>query len=234
MVTDLLLKLENVFNVSPGMGLLVSFLAGILAGFSPCVYPLIPITTGVIGAHSVSSKTKGFSLSLIFVLGVAFTYTLLGVLASVLGIFLARFFINPVTYAILGIVFLIFGFSLLDIVRLNFLASLPGYKFKGGLFSLFILGAVSALAIAPCNFPVLGSILTLIAVKKDVLYGAMALFIFAFGYSFLLLIVGTFTSVIVRLPKQGQWLIIIKRITGVVLFVMGGYFLWRAYVLWHQ
>ena len=63
MVTDLLLKLENVFNVSPGMGLLVSFLAGILAGFSPCVYPLIPITTGVIGAHSVSSKTKGFSLS---------------------------------------------------------------------------------------------------------------------------------------------------------------------------
>jgi cytochrome c-type biogenesis protein len=234
MVTDLLLKLEDIFNASPGMGLLVSFLAGILAGFSPCVYPLIPITTGVIGAHSVSSKAKGFTLSLIFVLGVAFTYTLLGVLASVLGIFLARFFINPVTYAVLGIVFLVFGFSLFDVIKLNFFASLPGYRYKGGFFSLFILGAVSALAIAPCNFPVLGSILTMIAVKKDVLYGAIALFIFAFGYSFLLLIVGTFTSVIVRLPKHGQWLVTIKRITGFILFLMGGYFLWRAYILWHQ
>ena len=233
MVTDLLLKLEDVFNASPGMGLLVSFLAGILAGFSPCVYPLIPITTGVIGAHSVSSKAKGFTLSLIFVLGVAFTYTLLGVLASVLGIFLARFFINPVTYAVLGVVFLIFGFSLFGIIKFNFFTSLPGYKYKGGLFSLFMLGAVSALAIAPCNFPVLGSILTMIAVKKDVFYGALALFIFAFGYSFLLLIVGTFTSVIVRLPKQGHWLITIKKITGTMLFLMGGYFLWRAYVLLH-
>jgi len=233
MVTDLLLKLEGLFNSSPAMGLLVSFLAGILAGFSPCVYPLIPITTGVIGARSVSSKAKGFTLSLIFVLGVAFTYTLLGVLASVLGIFLARFFINPATYAVLGVVFLVFGFSLFDIIKFNFLKSPAGYQYKGGSFSLFLLGAISALAIAPCNFPVLGSILTMIAVKKDVLYGGLALFIFAFGYSFLLLIVGTFTSVIVRLPKQGHWLIIIKKITGVILFLMGGYFLWRAYVLLH-
>ena len=80
------------------------------------------------------------------------------VLASVLGIFLARFFINPVTYAVLGVVFLIFGFSLFDNIKLNFFGSLPGYKYRGGLVSLFILGAVSALAIAPCNFPVLLSI----------------------------------------------------------------------------
>lgn len=228
MATGLLDHLEKIFNSSPALGLLASFLAGVLVSFSPCVYPLVPVTLGVIGARSVNSRARGFLLSLIFVLGIACAYTLLGVMASLLGIFLAKFFLNYYSYLILAIVFFLFGLALLDIVKIPVLALPVGYSRNSGWISLFGLGFLSALAITPCVFPVMGSILSVISARQNVLYGATALFLFSLGYGSLLLIVGTFSSFLVRLPKSGAWLIIIKRILAVTLILAAGYFGWKS------
>jgi len=229
MFENILIGLEKVFNSSPFLGLGASFLAGILVSFSPCIYPLIPITLGIAGIENATTKLRGFTISLTFVLGVAFIYTCLRIATSILGMLLCNFFINPVTYLALVLIFSFLGVVLLFEIKIN----IPFFTFnyecsrKKELFSIFILGAVSGLALIPCNFPVLGAILSIIALKKNILYGGIALFIFSLGYGTILIILGTFTSLIRRLPKQGLWLIIVRKVIGLIFLAMAGYFLFK-------
>ena len=224
MLDELLLQLEQIFITSPGWGLGVSFLAGLLLSFSPCIYPLIPITLGVVGAASASSRLRIRFASLTFVLGICVSYTILGVIASVMGVFLGAFFINPVTQFVLALLFIFLGLSYLEVVKFHFSFSSPDYSIKREELSLFLVGMVSAFAMLPCNFPVLGAILSLISLKKNILYGALALFLFSLGYCALLLILGFFTTLIRKIPKQGNWLIVIKRALGITLIIIGVYF----------
>ena len=219
MLTKIMLNLEQIFMSSPVLGLGVSFLAGLLVCFSPCIYPLIPITVGVVGAAAESSRAKGFFLSLVFVLGISVSYTVMGILAAMFGIFFATLFVNPITYFILAGLFFVLAFHLFDVIKLNlFCACKRQCSSNGTIWSLFVLGLFSGLAIIPCNFPVLGAILGVISLKGSVLYGAAALFLFSLGYGSLLIVLGTFTSLVRKLPQSGNWLVVIKRVLGGVLF----------------
>ncbi len=141
-----------------------------------------------------------------------------------MGVFLGAFFINPVTQFVLALLFIFLGLSYLEVVKFHFSFSSPDYSIKREELSLFLVGMVSAFAMLPCNFPVLGAILSLISLKKNILYGALALFLFSLGYCALLLILGFFTTLIRKIPKQGNWLIVIKRALGITLIIIGVYF----------
>jgi thiol:disulfide interchange protein DsbD len=269
MLFHFLINLEKIFDSSPILGLGVSILGGIVVSLSPCIMPLIPITLSIVGATTASSRLKGFLISLIFVLGIATTYTILGATTAFFGVFLGKVFDNLITYSILGILFLIFGlylvgrnfgitvsasavvlvifymifcgnkklillallillgFIISQNIKLNFLSFSYNYSPKATKISIFILGLISGLAIVPCNFPVLGAILSIIYFKKDVLYGASALFLFSLGYGVILIALGTFTSLLNKLPKQGFGLIIIRKSLGLILIFMGAYFVSR-------
>ncbi|MDD5069105.1 MAG: cytochrome c biogenesis protein CcdA [Candidatus Omnitrophica bacterium] len=227
MLHQILSKLEHIFSINPVLGLVVSFLAGVVASFSPCIYPLIPITLGVIGSvkSSTHSKGKGFILSCVFVLGISVAYSVLGIVSASLGVFFHTFFIHPITYLLLSLVFLVLGLLAMGVA----LFRLPWFSVnylpkKRGLISVFVLGVISGLAVVPCNFPVLGSILSIISLKANLVYGAVALFCFSLGYGLILLILGSFTSLIDKLPKQGPWLLRIRMVFGVALIFMSGYF----------
>ncbi len=224
MLYHFLHSLETIFNSSPGLGLGVSFLAGVLVSFSPCIFPLIPITLGVVGATAVNSRAKGFLTSAVFVLGIALIYTILGVAAALFNVVLEKFFVNPVTYIFLGLFFFAMGLSLLGFIKINFFSFTHNYTHKPTYPSIFLLGLISGLSIIPCNFPVLGSILTLISLKKDVAYGAVALFLFSLGYGSILIILGTFTSLVAKLPKRSKIAIIIHRFVGIMMLLVGVYF----------
>lgn len=229
MVKELLFFFNELASAHSFLSLGVSFLGGILASLSPCIYPLIPVTLGVIGAYSVSSKTKGFILSFVFVLGISFVYTVFGIIASVMGKFLGAMLLNPVNYLIVGLFMCVLGLSLLGIIRLpgircNFTFS----RDKNSLCPVFLAGMLSGLTIIPCIFPVLGSILAMISLKKDVLFGALNLFSFSLGYGLILMILGTFGSLISRLPKTNRGLIIISRCIGLLLITAGVFYLARA------
>lgn len=228
MFNQWIINLGKFFAPSTFLGLGASFLAGVLASFSPCILPLIPITLGIVGAVSASTKLRGFLISLVFVLGISVIYTTLGITSALLGVLWGTLFINPITYIVLAGIFFILGASSLGLIRINIPLSLGcTYKAKGNLISIFILGMISAFALIPCNFPVLGAVLSLISAKQNIFYGGLALFLFSLGQGTILIILGTFTGLIKKLPKQGLGFIIIKKCLGIILISVGIYFVVR-------
>lgn len=208
---------------------LIAFVGGILISFTPCVYPLIPISAGYIGINSAGSRLRGFTLSLFYVTGVAVTYSLLGILASLTGTLFGSISTSPKAYLFVGIVIIIFGLSMSDLftIRLPNIVKLPVLK-KGNYLSTFLLGLSSGLIATPCLTPVLYSILLYLATKKNILYGATLLFSFAYGMGLLLVIIGTFSAILVNLPKSGKWLNFIKKLFSFILIAMGIYFIYSG------
>ena len=205
---------------------LVAFMGGIAASFTPCVYPLIPVSVGYIGASSAGSKLKGFTLSLSYVTGIAVVYSLLGLLASLTGQIFGTVSSHPATYISVGVVIILFGISMLGILSIplpNIIQ--PGLLKKKNYFSVFVLGLASGLVISPCLTPVLGAILAYLAVKKNLMYGATLLFIFAYGMGLILILSGTFSGILANLPKSGKWMEYIKKVGALVLIGMGVYFI---------
>jgi len=205
------------------------FLGGVLISFTPCVYPLAPITVGYIGARSAGSKIKGFILSLIYVFGIAITYSVLGLIAALTGRLFGQIAVHPISHLIAGIIFIIFGMALLDVFNIfTPKVSLQNKIKLKGILSVLILGLVSGLVIGPCTAPALGAILVYIGSRQNIIYGITLMFTFAYGLGAVLILAGTFSGLLVNLPRSGPWLVRIKRVCGVILILAGGYFLIKA------
>jgi thiol:disulfide interchange protein DsbD len=205
---------------------ILAFAGGIFACLTPCIYPLIPITAGFISINSSGSKLKGFILSFIYVTGMAITYSCLGLVASLTGKIFGTVSSHPLTYFIVGIIVFLFGVSMLDVFPLSIpqFFKMPAVK-KGSYLSTFFLGVTSGLVVGPCLTPVLGSILAYLVTRKNILYGMTLLLTFAYGMGLILILVGTFSGLVLGLPKQGQWMVYVKRICAFLLIITGAYFI---------
>src|SRR4051812_17679462 len=98
--------LSHIIQTNPPLAFIAVFAAGILVSFTPCVYPMIPLTLGVIGARSAGSPRRGFSLSLVYVLGLSLVYAVLGAIASLTGHLFGRIGTNPWVYFVVANVFM--------------------------------------------------------------------------------------------------------------------------------
>jgi len=218
--------------IQPGheLNYLSAFLGGIAVSFTPCVYPLIPVTAGYVTAGAAGSKIKGFILSLIYVTGIAVTYSILGLVASLTGTLFGRISSSPVTYFFVGIIVVIFGLTMLGFFKLPVpaLTKLPVFKEQNYL-TAFILGLSSGLIISPCLTPVLGTILLHLATKKNLLYGVTLLLSFAYGMGLILILTGTFSTLLVNLPKSGKWSDYIKKAGALILLMAGAYFIFDGF-----
>jgi len=208
---------------------LVAFAGGVLMSLTPCVYPLIPLSASIIGISASGSRAKGFVLSFIYVTGIAITYSILGLIASLTGSIFGQISAHPLTYIIFGVLILLFGISMLDI----FVIRLPVFfrqspNKKKGFIGTFVMGLSSGLIISPCVTPVLGSILFYLAAKKQIIYGTSLLFIFAYGMGLILIIAGTFGAFLTNLPKSGKWLAYIKKGSAIILLCFGLYFIYTG------
>jgi thiol:disulfide interchange protein DsbD len=214
---------------APRSGLLLSLLAvfffGMGASFTPCVYPMIPITMAIVGAKG-GGKVKGLLLSLALVLGMAVTYTTLGVLAAKSGAAFGAFAQKPAFLIPVSLLFAIFALSLFGAFEIALPASLSA-KLQGdgsrkGFGGAFLMGLVLGPLSAPCVGPVIGAVLVGIAQKGDVFLGGLQLFVFALGMGVLFLVVGTFSA---GLPRSGDWLTRFKQIMGLVVL---GFAAWNV------
>lgn len=204
------------------------FFAGVLTSFTPCVYPMIPITAGYIGAKGAGSRSKGFLLSLCYVLGMAVMYSALGAFASLTGKMFGTISTNPVFYFIVGNMCIFLGLNMLDVFQIpipQFLAYRQASK-SGGYAGAFLIGLAAGTIAAPCTAPVLATLLFLVAKKQNLLYGISLLFVFSLGLGFLLILVGTFASLLTSLPKSGVWTERIKKGLGFVMILIGQYFIY--------
>lgn len=218
-------------GISP-LSLILVYLGGILTSVSPCVLTMIPVMIGYIGGYTggeESSKIKGFGLSAICVLGMSVTFSIFGIVAVMLGKVFGQ--IGNAWYYVLAAVAIIMGLQLLGVINLQFptLSKLPVKK--GGIVSTFLIGMLFGLVMSPCATPVLAVIIAYVASTGNLIYGAVLLFVYGLGHGLPLIVVGTFTASIKQLPKFQKYTHYITVISGVVLILLGLYFLilvrWR-------
>lgn len=208
--------------------LVIAFLGGVLASLTPCVYPMIPITAGVIGHANVGgSRWRGFALSLTYVIGMALTYAALGIFAAATGQFFGKINTSPWTFLIVGNVILLFGLGMLDVIQLpTFAGQLTNRRL--GLAGIFLAGISSALVAGPCTTPVLGSLLAYTATSQSLLAGGLLLFAFSLGMGALLLGVGTFSGCLALIPRSGAWMVKVKKTMGLLMLGIAQYFFIKA------
>jgi cytochrome c-type biogenesis protein len=207
------------------LSLAAAFLGGALTSFTPCVYPLIPITASYVAGRNVGgSALRGFALSLSYVTGMAVTYSGLGMAAALTGSLFGELGTNPWAYFIVANVVIILGMGMLGVFELPFVGISAQPK-PGGILSVFFVGIASGFVAGPCTAPVLGILLAYVAGTGDVFFGAALLFVFAFGMGALLLIIGTFSSIVAALPRSGEWMATVKKVLGLIMIGLGEYLL---------
>jgi thiol:disulfide interchange protein DsbD len=231
MMETIFQNFSQYLNQTSPLAYVVSFLGGVAASFTPCVYPILPILIGVIGGTTSQSRFRGFVLSLTFVLGMALTYSIFGLIAAFTGTIFGRLTIHPFAFLIVGNICLVFALSMLGLFEIQ----LPGSWGKAttgtaqrGILTVFIMGMSSGMVAAPCTVPVLGVLLTFVAQSQNLIFGFSLLFAFAMGLGILLILLGTFTGLLASLPKSGNWMVRIRQAFGVFLIVVAEFFLIRA------
>ncbi len=211
------------------------FAAGVGSSFTPCIYPLIPVTVGILGSRQAESKIMGFLLTLVYVLGIATTYAALGMVAAFTGSLFGSLSANP--WVLMGVAVVIMGLalSMLEVFHLNFALLTPnlqGGKRRPGLLSNFLYGLTFGLVASPCTAPPLAAILTWVGSTKNAIMGPVLLFSFALGMGSVLILLGTFSSFLTRLPRSGVWMVHIKKTMGYLMILMAGYFVFQAGRQW--
>jgi thiol:disulfide interchange protein DsbD len=241
----LLGSLESALAKGSFAALFLVFIGGILSSFTPCVYPIIPITISYIGGRAQGSKFSGFFLSLFFVLGLAIMYSCLGIIAALSGGVFGGLTQNPIVYGVLIFIFIAMGASMMGAFDLQLPASwqgkLQGGKKKGAVGAMFM-GAASGLIAAPCVGPILVALLTWVAKTGSVLVGFGLLFSYSLGMGMLFIVIGTFAGALTALPQAGQWMENVKHFFGWLLWGTAVFFagfilpksvmplLWGAYL----
>ncbi|MFQ6333802.1 protein-disulfide reductase DsbD [Methylophilus sp. 3sh_L] len=199
------------------------FGAGLLLAFTPCVFPMIPILSGIIvGKNAHVSRGKAFTLSLAYTLGMCLTYTLAGVAAGLSGQLLSSALQTPTALISGALIFVLLSLSMFGFYELKLPGAVENYffqwssRFKGGhLASDFLMGAISALIISPCVAAPLAGALLYISQTHDVVLGAVALFSLSLGMGVPLLLIGASAGSL--LPKAGAWMNAVRRLFGVLM-----------------
>ncbi|WP_371186946.1 protein-disulfide reductase DsbD [Thalassotalea maritima] len=213
---------------------LLSFLGlGLLLSFTPCVFPMYPILTGIIVGQGNKLTTKrAATLSFAYVQGMAITYTILGVVVAMAGAQFQAAFQHPIVLIALSILFIILALSMFGVFNLalpsswqNKLTELSNEQKGGAIGSVFTMGAISGLVASPCTTAPLTGALIYIAQTGDVVVGASALYALSIGMGIPLLILGSSGGKL--LPKAGNWMNIIKNVFGFLLLAVPVFLLER-------
>jgi cytochrome c-type biogenesis protein len=216
---------------------LAVYLGGVLVSFTPCVYPLVPVTIAFIGARGSGSRSRALILSLIYVLGMAVIYTALGAIAALSGKLFGQIQSNPWTYFLIGNLCILMGLSMLDVFSLrirtpSFVIRVQTRKKTAGMAGSFLVGAASGLVMGPCTAPALAVVLGYAATRQNVAFASSLMFVFALGMGTLLILIGTFAGLLAGIPKSGAWMVRISHGFGWILLGTGEYFLINAGILW--
>ncbi|MEN8170744.1 MAG: protein-disulfide reductase DsbD [Pseudomonadota bacterium] len=206
---------------------------GLLLAFTPCVFPMIPILSSIIVGQGESLTTrKAFILSLVYVLAMALTYTVAGVIAGLFGANLQAAFQNPWILSSFAAVFVVLSFSMFGFFELQLptalqskLAAVSNKQQGGTLAGVAIMGLLSALIVGPCVAPPLMGALIYIGQTGDAVLGGLALFALSLGMGAPLLAIGV--SAGKYLPRAGGWMDAVKAVFGVMLLAVAIWMLER-------
>jgi cytochrome c-type biogenesis protein len=221
--------LDTTLRDRPLVALPILFAAGLVTSLTPCVYPMIPITAGILGGAGVAARSRARTLllTLTYVTGLALVYAGLGLLAGLTGSLFGTVSSSPWAYFVMGNLLLLFGLALLDVFTMQAPGRLLAWAGRiggGSLGGVFLLGATSGLVAAPCGAPAFAAVLTFVGATRSALLGFVYLFVFSLGMTALLVAVGLSSGLLARLPRSGPWTAWVKRAGGVLLVAMAEYY----------
>ena len=221
--TDIIIS--KISNQNFILTLIGFFLSGFLLSLTPCVLPMVPVLSGIIIA---SNPKNSIRLTLCYVGGIIFTYTLLGIIAGMTGTLLSSSLQNTNFILFAGFLYFIFAIAMFGLFELtlpsniqNKIANiLQNFKLENS-FNVFVLGLISSLILSPCVAPPLAAAILYIGKSNDLILGGSSLLFMSLGMSIPLLAIGVFSIKII--PKPGPWMIKIKKLMGFILIAMAIY-----------
>jgi len=203
------------------------FVGGLLSASSPCVLAILPLVIGYVGGASGGDKRKSVHYSLLFALGLAITFTILGAVAALFGMLFGQ--VGALWYWIIGAIIIAMGLSMLGLFEVRIPFPQKWQPKTRGALRAFLLGLLFGIASSPCATPVLVVILTFVASQGQVIYGTVLLFVYAIGHVALIVAAGISAGLVTRFVESrgaiqlSTW---IKKAFGVLVIIAGGYIIY--------
>jgi cytochrome c biogenesis protein CcdA len=223
---------QLLIQTNPWLAFVAVFLGGALTASNPCVLAMIPLVIGFVGGYEgISGWKKSLGFSMVFVFGLAVSFTLMGLVAVSLG----RLFgdVGDFWPWVIAAVCILMGTHLLGLWEFSMPQRLVNYRPKhAGVIGAFALGMLFGLVSAPCAAPILVIVLTYIASKGNLAYGLALLWTYAVGHCILIAVAGTSMGVAKHLIASkglARANLILKKVAGTLIIVVGIYVLWNFY-----
>jgi thiol:disulfide interchange protein DsbD len=221
-------RLEDVIRTSGFIyALIFIYLGGLALNLTPCVYPLIPITISYFGGQSGGKKGALFLRAMLYVIGMAITYSILGVVAALSGGLLGSALQNPLVLIFVALVLTGLALSMFGLYEIRVPQSLAqiGGASRSGYIGTLLMGLTVGLIAAPCIGPFVLGLLTYVSEIGEAFTGFLMFFILALGLGTPFLLLGIFSGAAATLPRSGAWMVWVRNIFGFVLIGMAIYFL---------
>lgn len=206
--------------------LVIVYLGGLALNLTPCVYPLIPVTISIFGGYSDDyTRRQRLGFSLLYVAGIAVTYSLLGLLAALTGKVLGSFLQNPLMLIAMGAFMIAMAMSQFGVFELRapeFLTRVGNSGAKA--LQCLIMGLTVGIVAAPCLGPFVLGLLTYVSQQRNPMEGFTLFFTLAIGLGTPYVFLAYYSSVVSKLPRSGAWLLWVKKLFGFILIGMALYF----------
>lgn len=231
MLASLLANADKVITSRPLLAVPVVFLGGLVTALNPCVLASIPLAIGFVGGYA-TGRSKGYALllALFLFIGIAASFTALGMAAALAGTLFGT--TSKLWPVLIVIVCLVMGGQIL--LFPDFEIPLPrGFAPRaGGIIGAFLLGALTGVIATPCAMPILAVILSYVASKGNVIYGGLLLFTYALGHSVLVLLAGSSIGIaeaMVNSKGLKRLSTVLKKASGILLLLVAAYFLYDIF-----
>ena len=215
----------------------VLFGAGLVTSVTPCIWPMIPITAGILGGAGAQQRSRRQRVlyTLLYALGLALVYASLGLLAGLTGTLFGTVSANKWAYFTMGNLLLLAALAMLDVFPVSAPAKLVAWASRFGgqsAGSVFLMGATSGLVAAPCGAPAFAAVLTFVSGTRSATLGFLYLFVFSLGMTAVLIAVGLSAGTLASLPRSGRWMVWAKKAGGLIILGMAEYYLIKAGMVW--
>lgn len=217
--TDTSVAQESVFLTFAGI-----FFIGLMLNLTPCVYPMLTITVTILSQTGDSKDAPPFVRALIYVLGMATMYSLLGAFAAMTGGLFGSILQSSALLLLISFLFIVLSLSMFGFYELQppaWLLSKIAAKRSASLLGLFVSGLFVGVFAAPCVGPPVIALLTMVGQRGDALYGFLVFFTLSMGLGLPYLILGSFSGLLHKLPRSGSWMVWCKNLLGILLIALG-------------
>ncbi len=224
---SLLVEIGNIIEGNFWIAPLLSLVAGILTSFTPCSLASVPLVIGYVGGKSETNTKSAFKLSLVFALGTAITYTILGVVASLAGQMLL--FIGKWWYLVIGVLLIIMALQFLELINILPKNNLMTKNKKKGYLGALIMGLLAGLFSSPCSTPVLIVLLAIVSQQGSLVLGIILLLLYSIGHSVLIVISGTSVKFVQKISSSEKYTKLNKIIKigfGILMFILAFYLIY--------